>query len=96
MAALYYWFPKMSGRMLDKRLGIWSFWLAFIRFNATFFPMHYLGLIGMPRRIYTYQAGRGWENLDLRCRIKSDPVPDRRRSSPTPSRHRFSKDSTAT
>ncbi len=62
MAALYYWFPKMSGRMLDEALGKWSFWLLFIGFNLTFFPMHISGLLGMPRRVYTYGA---WENLAL-------------------------------
>ena len=65
MGALYYWFPKMSGRMLDSTLGVWSFWLAFIGFNLTFLPMHLLGLRGMPRRIYTYQPGLGWSNLNL-------------------------------
>jgi cytochrome c oxidase subunit I+III len=65
MGALYYWFPKMSGRMLDSTLGVWSFWLAFIGFNVTFLPMHVLGLRGMPRRIYTYLPGLGWSNLNL-------------------------------
>jgi cytochrome c oxidase subunit 1 len=65
MGALYYWFPKMSGRMLDSTLGVWSFGLAFIGFNLTFLPMHLLGLRGMPRRIYTYQPGLGWSNLNL-------------------------------
>jgi cytochrome c oxidase subunit 1 len=53
-AGLYYWFPKMTGRMYDERLGKLHFWLTFIGFNATFFPMHWLGLRGMPRRVYDY------------------------------------------
>jgi len=61
LAAAYYWFPKMSGRMMDDRLGKINFWTTFIGFNATFFPMHFLGLEGMPRRYYTYGAGSGWE-----------------------------------
>jgi cytochrome c oxidase subunit 1 len=65
LGALYYWFPKMSGRMLDATLGLWSFWLAFIGFNLAIFPMHILGLLGMPRRIYTYLPGLGWSNLNL-------------------------------
>lgn len=54
-AALYYWLPRMTGRMLDPRLGRWGFWLNFIGFNLTFFPMHIMGMLGMPRRVYTYQ-----------------------------------------
>ena len=60
MAGLYYWWPKMTGRMLSERLGKWHFWLMFAGFNITFFPMHFLGVIGMPRRIYTYDADMGW------------------------------------
>jgi cytochrome c oxidase subunit 1 len=60
IAATYYWFPKMSGRMMDEKLGKWNFWLTFIGFNATFFPMHFVGLAGMPRRYYTYGDGSGW------------------------------------
>ena len=60
-AGFYYWIPKITGRMLDDRLGKLHFWLMFIGFNLTFFPMHLLGLAGMPRRIMTYQPGRGWE-----------------------------------
>jgi cytochrome c oxidase subunit 1 len=59
-AALYYWFPKMSGRMLSRKLGQWQFWLLIISFNVTFFPMHFLGLWGMPRRVATYPASSGW------------------------------------
>ena len=60
LAAAYYWFPKMTGRMMDERLGKINFWTTFIGFNATFFPMHFLGLAGMPRRYYTYGEGSGW------------------------------------
>ncbi|HEU5276516.1 MAG TPA: cytochrome c oxidase subunit I [Xanthobacteraceae bacterium] len=56
MAAIYYWFPKMTGRMLSEKLGQLNFWLTFIGFNVAFFPMHISGLMGMPRRIYTYDA----------------------------------------
>ncbi|MGH9687534.1 MAG: cytochrome c oxidase subunit I [Candidatus Acidiferrales bacterium] len=59
-AAFYYWFPKMTGRMLSEKLGKWHFWLMVIGFHLTFDFMHIPGLLGMPRRIYTYQAGRGW------------------------------------
>src|SRR5436305_1995603 len=61
LAGIYYWFPKMTGRMLDDRLGIASFVLIFAGINATFFPMHLAGLAGMPRRVYTYPAGMGWD-----------------------------------
>jgi cytochrome c oxidase subunit I len=60
LAAAYYWFPKMTGRMMDDRLGKINFWTTFIGFNATFFPMHFLGLAGMPRRYYTYGEDSGW------------------------------------
>jgi cytochrome c oxidase subunit 1 len=63
-AGLYFWFPKLTGRMLSERLGHWNFWVLFIGFNLTFFPMHYLGLAGMPRRIYTYAEGLGWDTLN--------------------------------
>ena len=59
--AVYYWFPKATGRMLSERLGRWHFWLFTIGFNITFGAMHVSGLMGMPRRIYTYPADRGWE-----------------------------------
>ncbi len=64
MAAMYYWFPKMTGRFLNRRLGYWHFWLMFIGFNVTFFPMHFLGLEGMPRRIASYPADAGWTTLN--------------------------------
>jgi len=63
--AVYYWFPKITGRMLSERAGAWNFWTFFVGFNVTFFPMHMLGLLGMPRRIYTYKAGLGWEGWNL-------------------------------
>ena len=55
LGGLYYWWPKFFGRVLDERLGKFQFWLTFIGFNITFFPQHLLGLLGMPRRIYTYE-----------------------------------------
>jgi cytochrome c oxidase subunit I len=61
----YYWYPKAIGRLLDRRLGFWHFWLFFIGFHLTFDTMHFSGMLGMPRRIYTYDAGRGWETLNL-------------------------------
>ena len=63
-AGIYFWFPKITGRMLNETLGKLNFWFMFIGMNLTFFPMHYLGLNGMPRRIYTYTAEFGWENLN--------------------------------
>ncbi|URD61845.1 cytochrome c oxidase subunit I [Sphingomonas sp. KRR8] len=59
LGGLVYWFPKFSGRMMDERLGRWAFWIMFIGFNLAFFPMHIVGLEGMPRRIYTYPADLG-------------------------------------
>ncbi|MEX2182403.1 MAG: cytochrome c oxidase subunit I [Gemmatimonadaceae bacterium] len=64
-AGIYHYFPKMTGRMMSERIGNWHFWLNFIGFNLTFFPMHLSGLLGMPRRIYTYDAGQGWELFNL-------------------------------
>jgi cytochrome c oxidase subunit 1 len=64
-AGIYYWYPKAVGRMLDERLGKWHFWLFCIGFNMTFIPLHIAGFLGMPRRIYTYPAGRGWESWNL-------------------------------
>ncbi|HET9634490.1 MAG TPA: cytochrome c oxidase subunit I [Gemmatimonadaceae bacterium] len=65
IAGVYYWFPKITGRMMDERLGTWNFWLMFIGANVVFFPMHIVGLLGMPRRIYTYPAGYGWDAYNL-------------------------------
>ncbi len=59
-AGAFYWWPKITGRLLDERLGRLCFWILFVAFNVAFFPQHYLGAIGMPRRIYTYAAGVGW------------------------------------
>ncbi|MER3418642.1 MAG: cytochrome c oxidase subunit I, partial [Chloroflexota bacterium] len=64
-AGIYYWFPKMTGRMLDETLGKIQFVLMFVGFNLTFFPMHQLGLAGMPRRIADYSANAGWSDLNL-------------------------------
>ena len=59
LGAMYYWFPKMTGRMMSERLGQWNFWLTFIGFNVTFFPMHISGLYGMPRQsLYVFAGPR--------------------------------------
>jgi cytochrome c oxidase subunit 1 len=65
IGGIYFWFPKMTGRMMSERLGVVNFWLLFVGFNVTFFPMHILGFQGMPRRIYTYPAEMGWGTLNL-------------------------------
>jgi cytochrome c oxidase subunit I+III len=67
--AVYYWFPKITGRMLGEHVGQWQFWLFTIGFNLTFFPMHILGLHGMPRRVYTYPAETGWGDLNMLASI---------------------------
>src|SRR5688572_22819220 len=64
-AGFYYWLPKFTGKLLSERLGRLNFWLMFIGFNIAFFPMHILGLMGMPRRVYTYPAGLGWDIYNL-------------------------------
>lgn len=64
-AAFYYWLPKWTGKLLDEQLGKLHFWLMFIGFNLTFFPMHIVGILGMPRRVYTYPAGIGWDIYNL-------------------------------
>src|SRR4029079_14523578 len=64
LGGIYFWFPKMTGRMLRDGMGRVSFWLLFIGFNLTFFPMHLLGLEGMPRRLYTYPASMGWQGMN--------------------------------
>ncbi len=64
-AGVYYWFPKMTGRLLDEPLGRWHFWLVVVGFNATFFVQHILGLLGMPRRVYTYADFPWWGPLNL-------------------------------
>src|ERR1700710_777706 len=65
LGAVYYWFPKMTGRMMSERLGRWVFALIFGGFHFTFFPMHILGLEGMPRRVYTYQPEMPWHGLNM-------------------------------
>jgi cytochrome c oxidase subunit I len=69
LASFYFWLPKMTGRMMDETLGKWSFWVTFLGFNVSFFPMHLLGVFGMPRRIYTYAAGMGWESLNMTATV---------------------------
>jgi cytochrome c oxidase subunit 1 len=65
LGGVHFWFPKMSGVRLREPLGRVTFWLMFVGFNVTFFPMHVLGLMGMPRRVYTYPAEMGWGALNL-------------------------------
>ena len=65
VGGIHFWFPKFTGRMLDERLGKWTFWVMFVGFNVAFFPMHILGLIGMPRRVYTYPGGLGFGGYNL-------------------------------
>ncbi len=65
LAGIYYWFPKVTGRMLNDNLGKLHFWLVMLGSNLTFFPMHILGLVGMPRRVYTYSATSGFEAYNL-------------------------------
>ncbi len=62
---IYYWYPKIFGRKLDERLGKLNFWTILVGFNLTFFPMHIVGLLGMPRRTYRYDSGMGWDTLNL-------------------------------
>jgi cytochrome c oxidase subunit I len=69
--ALYFWVPKIWGRMMSERLGRLAFWLIFVGFNLTFFPMHVSGLLGMPRRIWTYQPGLGWDLWNLLSSVGS-------------------------
>ncbi len=70
-AGIYYWFPKMTGRMLNETLGKIQFVIMFIGFNLTFFPMHMLGLDGMPRRIADYSSTAGWNQLNLLATVGS-------------------------
>jgi cytochrome c oxidase subunit I+III len=65
LGGLHYWFPKITGRMMDERLGAWQFWLLFIGFNVTFFTMHITGFLGMPRRVYTFLPGIGWDVVNM-------------------------------
>ncbi|MGQ7958378.1 cytochrome c oxidase subunit I [Pseudomonas sp. SP16.1] len=71
LAGIYYWLPHFSGRLPSVRLGRWGFWLVFVGFNLTFLIMHWTGLLGMPRRIYTYEAGLGWDLPNLISSIGS-------------------------
>jgi cytochrome c oxidase subunit 1 len=64
-AGFFYWFPKMTGRMMNERLGKWCFWTLMVGFNVTFFPMHFIGMLGMPRRIYTYSPHLGLGTWNL-------------------------------
>jgi heme/copper-type cytochrome/quinol oxidase subunit 1 len=64
-SALYCWFPKMTGRLLDERVGKLSFWVMFVGFNLAFFPMHIAGLLGMARRVYTYLPGLGLDEVNM-------------------------------
>ncbi len=68
-AGIYYWFPKFSGKLLNERLGQIHFWIALIGLNLTFFPMHILGIAGMPRRVYTYPGNLGWNEMNLLASI---------------------------
>ena len=71
IAGLYYWYPKITGRLMNEKLGKLNFFLTFVGFNLTFFPMHFLGLEGMPRRIYTYDTGFGFDLWNLVATIGS-------------------------
>jgi cytochrome c oxidase subunit 1 len=64
-SGLYYWFPKMTGRLLNEGLGKVHFWSTLIAMNLTFFPMHFVGLLGMPRRVYTYAPGMGFDTMNM-------------------------------
>ncbi len=68
-AGIYHYFPKIFGRMMNEPLGKVHFWLNFFAMNLTFFPMHFAGLLGMPRRIYTYDAGQGWDTYNMLASI---------------------------
>jgi cytochrome c oxidase subunit I len=69
LGAITYWYPKMTGRMMSESWGRISFWLGFLGFQLAFMPMHFLGILGMPRRVYTYPAGLGWETLNMLATI---------------------------
>ncbi|SFP61169.1 Cytochrome C and Quinol oxidase polypeptide I [Tranquillimonas alkanivorans] len=71
LGALYFWFPKMSGRMMSERLGTWAFAFIFGGFNLAFLPMHWTGLMGMPRRVYTYPEGAGWGWVNMTTTVGS-------------------------
>ncbi len=65
LAGVYYWFPKITGRLMNETIGKINFWIVFVGFNLTFFPMHFSGLNGMPRRIYTYDSSMGWDLMNM-------------------------------
>ncbi|HEY1611326.1 MAG TPA: cytochrome c oxidase subunit I [Paraburkholderia sp.] len=65
LGGVIYWFPKFTGRMMNERFGKWIFWVVLIGFNVGFFPMHISGLLGMPRRVYTYPPNMGWDTTNL-------------------------------
>jgi cytochrome c oxidase subunit I+III len=69
LAGLYYWWPKISGRILNRPMGVWSFWLAFVGMNVTFFPMHLMGFYGLPRRVYTYTEELGIDGYNLAATV---------------------------
>ncbi|MBU9345188.1 cytochrome c oxidase subunit I [Burkholderia multivorans] len=71
LGGITYWFPKFTGRMMNERVGRWTFWVVLTGFNVGFFPMHVSGLLGMPRRIYTYPSGMGWDTSNLLTTIGS-------------------------
>jgi len=71
MGATHFWFPKITGRMMDERLGRWSFWTTFIGFNVAFLPMHLTGLWGMPRRVYTYPVDMGLGPINMVSTLSS-------------------------
>jgi cytochrome c oxidase subunit I+III len=71
IGAMYYWFPKFTGRMMSERVGRVSFWVMCAGFNIGFFPMHIVGMLGMPRRVYTYPAGLGWDGWNLLITVGS-------------------------
>jgi cytochrome c oxidase subunit 1 len=68
-AGIYHYFPKITGRLMNETIGKWHFWLNFVGMNLTFFPMHFSGMLGMPRRIYTYDSGQGWDSYNLMSSI---------------------------
>jgi heme/copper-type cytochrome/quinol oxidase subunit 1 len=68
-AGIYHYFPKITGRLMNETLGNWHFWINFVGMNLTFFPMHFSGMLGMPRRIYTYDSGQGWDSYNLMSSI---------------------------
>ncbi len=70
-AGIYYWWPKAFGRVLNEALGKWNFWTMFVGFNLTFFPMHFAGLWGQPRRTYTFPSGMGWDLVNMMATVGS-------------------------